>query len=807
MSENSSDSDSSCGWTIISPEGSDPEMLTSVQSADSCKLGLEELLELHPRPGGSSQDDTSLTGEAAGLAVETEEERSPEDNVCFGAASDDSDIVTLEPPKLEEIGSQDTMMAEEMRASGDFSMGSSSSSQYTFCGPETAGWWAKLWKIPVCIRAWDAWLRRPTAGQRAPQVFSSEHGDDGSSSEEAGDQPSPAFRRRRPRRKVESVSDSEERPPADLDPLLLTEPQRRQPSGCLHKCVLLAMVIAVSMGLGHFYGAIQSERWQQLVPKTPANGASDAGRQGSPLEVKTLKESLGRCRLLTTAEKMALETQTRRLAAHSHHLRASLEQGEQTTGSLQEELRKLREQIRILEGRGAGAELILENQKLKQHLHEAKQKTHRFLNQREILLAETKMLRSELEREQKSAASLRREILHLQAGQRQPGSGSPHEKETAELQERLAELEQRLSFEQQRSDLWERLYIEARDQNGKPDTGKQKAGRGNHRAKSKSKETLLGTVKETFDAMKNSTKEFVRHHKEKIKQAKEAVKENLKRFSDSVKSTFRHFKDTTKTIFEKGNKRFGTAKEADTGKKKTVFSGCSHPQHEAPPQNQNRRSPSMQGAGSQEQQTRWAWSGGTACLYKAGTTSGWQGACRSSREAGHRVPGTARQFFSPCDTVASPALAADFRQVIRRYLVKELDTFHHWEELNEFIDQCIIKGLTSQKTFADFVNDVIAHLKSMEEYRADSGVFEKLDGYICRHFADRVLPLFGPSRPDKKQRMVNIENSRHGKQEQKHLQSQPCKREGKWHKCGRTSRRHMANLEIELGQLPFDSKY
>lgn len=41
------------------------------------------------------------------------------------------------------------------------------------------------------------------------------------------------------------------------------------------------------------------------------------------------------------------------------------------------------------------------------------------------------------------------------------------------------------------------------------------------------------------------------------------MKENLKKFSDSVKSTFRHFKDTTKNIFdEKGNKRFGSTKEA-----------------------------------------------------------------------------------------------------------------------------------------------------------------------------------------------------------------------------------------------------
>lgn len=63
------------------------------------------------------------------------------------------------------------------------------------------------------------------------------------------------------------------------------------------------------------------------------------------------------------------------------------------------------------------------------------------------------------------------------------------------------------------------------------------------------------------------------------------------------------------------------------------------------------------------------------------------------------------------------------------------------------------------------------------------------------------------SRPDKKQRMVNIESSRHRKQEQNHPQPQPYKREGKWHKYGRTNGRHMANLEIELGQLPFDPKY
>lgn len=64
--------------------------------------------------------------------------------------------------------------------------------------------------------------------------------------------------------------------------------------------------------------------------------------------------------------------------------------------------------------------------------------------------------------------------------------------------------------------------------------------------------------------------------------------------------------------------------------------------------------------------------------------------------------------------------------------------------------------------------------------------------------------LFTPcSRP--KRPFTQTENSRHEKQAQKYQHRN--KREGKWHKYGRTNGRHMANLEIELGQLPFDPKY
>lgn len=72
------------------------------------------------------------------LILKGEEEKLPDDSLYFGTVSDDSDIVTLEPPKLEDIGSQEeAIIVKEAESPEDFNMGSSSSSQYTFCQPET----------------------------------------------------------------------------------------------------------------------------------------------------------------------------------------------------------------------------------------------------------------------------------------------------------------------------------------------------------------------------------------------------------------------------------------------------------------------------------------------------------------------------------------------------------------------------------------------------------------------------------------------------------------------------------------------
>ncbi|EGV99879.1 Cell cycle progression protein 1 [Cricetulus griseus] len=586
-----------------------------------------------------------------------------------------------------------------------------------------------------------------------------EPSDEESSSDDTSHEPSPVPRRRRNRKKTVSVSESEEPPLAEPEDEPSKEPSKRHFSGGLNKCVILALVIAVSMGFGHFYGTIQIQKHHQLVRKIHRDELTDMKdylsqcqqEQESFLDSKSLKENLERCWTVTDAEKVTFETQKKNLAAENQYLRISLEKEEKALSSLQEELRRLREQIRLLEDKGTSSQLVKENQALQQNLEVEKEKTNSFLNERETLLEEAKMLKRDLERERLTAMALRAELEQLGPCQAQDHTDSPNvqteEKEVVLLQQRLAELEQKLTFEQQRSDLWERLYVEAKDQNGKLETeGRKRGSRGNPRAKSKSKETFLGTVKETFDAMKNSTKEFVRHHKEKIKQAKEAVKENLKKFSDSVKSTFRHFKDTTKNIFdEKGSKRFGPSKEAAAEKPRTAYGYSSYSLHEALNQKQNCRGPSAQSKGGREKpsHTEESRKNANSDTHKAKFDF------RDTHSTRRVFPGMfecAGQESGSSVNAASPVRINDFRQLIQWYLLNELDTFHHWKELDQFISPFFPNGVFrhDQKLFTDFVDAVKGYLKGIKEYQVEDDSLEKLDRYIYRHFGHIFALPFGP---------------------------------------------------------------
>ncbi|XP_039578997.1 cell cycle progression protein 1 isoform X4 [Passer montanus] len=841
MSENSSDSDSSCGWTVINHEGSDIETVTSENGStnDNHEFVSEEYVSLQEEEQAidvqaqCSNDeeipavDNTLSGfEETQTVPEGNKEKVPDDVSCIGTISDDSDIVTLEAPKPEETQSQEEAPAdgEEAQSSEDFNMGSSSSSQYAFSHVETVSWLEKLWKIPGCVRGWGNEVKEHVSRSLPFQVFPSQAGPEESSSDESSRQSSPAVRKRRPRKRGVSGGEPEGAAPAEpqAEPPRDEQPQRPFSSG-LNRCIILALVIAISMGFGHFYGTVQVQKRQQLVTKTrEIKDLKDdlyqcQQEQGDQVhhKVGSLKGDLATCLTFTEVEKKSFDSQKKSLAAENQHLRESLEKEEKALASLQEELRKLRQQIRNLEDKGSSTEsIVIENQKLREHLEEEKQRNSNFLRQKETLFAEAQMLRRELDKERHVTEALKKELEQL-SSRHAPDSAAADDDETLRenqeietLRGRLAELEKKLNFEQQRSDLWEKLYVEAKDQSEKQEineNGQKKSAKGQSKSRKKSKETFFGSVKETFDAMKNSTKEFVRHHKEKIKQAKEAVKENLKKFSDSVKSTFRHFKDTTKNIFDEKEKSSSDKRHEANKKARTFYrdhnsyENLKHMHYRGPHMPKESRNGRKHHFTTFEKD-----SDSQKCLNDHLCNRKHQFAlkgCSGIFECAHQ------EFISLFNRVSDPIRVDEFNRLMRKYLQQVVHNFHHWRELENFINKFFHNGLFihDQMLFTDFVNDVKDYLEDMKEYQSNNEkVFEDLDKYVYRYyFHYDNSPQYGPSRP--KRPFTQSENSRHEKQAQKYQHRN--KREGKWHKHGRTNGRHMANLEIELGQLPFDPKY
>ncbi|KAM6409842.1 cell cycle progression protein 1 isoform 2-T2 [Rhynochetos jubatus] len=807
MSENSSDSDSSCGWTVINHEGSDIETVTSENGStnDNQEFVSEEYVSLQEEEQPVDlqaqcsndgeipvADNTPSAFEETPTVPEGKEEKVPDDGSCIGTISDDSDIVTLEAPKPEEAQSQEEASAdgEEAPSSEDFNMGSSSSSQYAFSHLESVSWLEKLRKIPDCVRGWGNEVKEHVSRSLPFQVFSSQLSNDESSSDETSDQSSPTVRKRRAKKRLISSSEAEGSSPAEPEPDPPREEQhKRQFSSGLNRCIILALVIAISMGFGHFYGkpegTIQIQKRQQLVTKTrELKDLKDdlyqcQHEQGDQVlhTVGSLKGDLATCLTSTEVEKKSFESQKKGLAAENQHLRESLEKEEKALASLQEELRKLRQQIRNLEDKGTSTEsIVMENQKLREHLEEEKQRNHNFLRQKETLFAEAQMLRRELDKERHVTEALKKELEQLSSLQT-PDSANDDDtlrenQEIETLRGRLAELEKKLNFEQQRSDLWEKLYVEAKDQTERQEMnekGQKKGAKGQSKAKKKSKESFFGSVKETFDAMKNSTKEFVRHHKEKIKQAKEAVKENLKKFSDSVKSTFRHFKDTTKNIFDEKERKANDRRHEVNKKARTFYrehnsyENLKHMHYRGPNMPKEFRDGRKHHFPTFEKD-----SDSQKCLHDPLCNRKHhfvQKGCSGIFECAHQ------EFFSLFNRVSDPIRVDEFNRLMKKYLQQVVHNFHHWRELENFIGKFFHNGvfIHDQMLFTDFVNDVKDYLEDMKEYQNNNEkVFDDLDKYIYRYyFHYDNSPQYGPSRP-KRPSFTQSENSRHEKQAQKY---------------------------------------
>ncbi|KAM9313156.1 cell cycle progression protein 1 [Gastrophryne carolinensis] len=824
MSENSSDSESSCGWTIINHEGSDIETLrTETGDADlpleQSTTFIEDLLPDLP----TDLPDTS-TSEIKVSVLENihsileEHQLASEELSSFGACikganneecilgydgpsetvSDDSDIVTLEPPKPDEAGTQEE---EEIAEDSEMNMSFSSSSQYTFSQPET--------------------------------VYPARQSADNSSNDEASDDSVPVLRHRRSKRPSSPGTDSENKATPDLQEVPSESRRQKRPGNHLNKCIILALVIAISMGFGHFYGTVQVLERQKFVEKIYENEINDMkddlvqcqkdqdatmdhkefveqlaedlddkgdlvqslegfmdriAKENQALKLKHKELKLEANDLATNLK--STEVQNRNLLLENQHLRESLEKEEQALASLKEELRKLREQVRNLEEKGRPEIMQTENQKLKEHLKEERQKIRGFRTQKEALLTEAKFLRKELDNERQITDSLKVELEEM--GNRRSTDATfdavKSNQEIEHLKNRLSELEKKLNFEQQRSDLWERLYVEVKEEHEKSNSHAHQESTQKH--KKKGKATFFNSVKDTFDAVKNSTKDFVRHHKEKIKQAKEAVKENLKKFSDSVKTTFRHFKDSTKSMFDKNRfRKHGERKKEETKEAHTV-----HRKHK--PFSEKTPDPAttthMFGDSQDDQKTQEFQD--AASQHNDGPQ---QKGCSGVFECAHQ------ESISLFNKVLDPVRVEEFHDLMQVYLLEQVDDFRHWKELEQFINKFFLNGIFihDQMLFTDFVNDVEDYLEEMKEYQTNTGgVFEDLDKFVYRHFFGSAYSIpYGPRKPE--QAVLHKER----KQEKKHPGR--YKREGRWQKHGRANGRHMASVEIELGQLPFDAKY
>lgn len=782
------DTESSCGWTIISNEGSDIETLGSEAvepAAENSELQTPTL-----SGGGHGEDslDTTLVDTSTEEALdpaEAEESAAVKEHVSVLSSSDHSDILTLGDSKEEE-----SIPAE---ATEEFYLGTSCSSQYTFSSAETV--------LPV----------------QQPVVPISSSSDD-----ESNPSSGAAVRRRRMRRNTPNATTEPERDnvnesaPSEREETSgeerPREPAAQSPRGSSALTCTLVILIAIVIGVGQFYGPSQIQEKQKYdKPKlNELDGLRDLvyhvreqrgdlnlndldvhkaisvlsevinqmSKENEDLSIKHEQIQAQRDELevllkTKAEEKSQVEAQQQRLLMENDQLKHSLEKEETSLSVLQGELRTLRSKIKDLEAVRAGADALLsENQRLKVALEEEKEVIRSFSGKREGLMVEAQTLKKKLDKEKKVTDDLRREINEL----RQQISGAEKAKE---LESRLMELEKKLSFEQQRSDLWERLYLETKEERAKGDSEPKLR-------KPKSKQGMAGKVKETFDAVKNSTKEFVHHHKEQIKKAKEAVKENLRKFSDSVKSTFRNFKDSASTIFNKARgfyKREDGKNTQETWRHRSgrpthkrpfkcdLFESnhCSRKSaddvYEDPPQNDHKFKPR-------------SCSGVFDCAYQ--------------------------ESMSLFNKATEPIRADEFYQLLQSYLQQEVDHFPHWKELERFINTFFHNGvfIHDQMLFTDFVHDIEDYLTDMYKYHGlNEDFFDDLDDYIYKHFfGETNFKTFRPRGPF--ERPEDVREKHRPKQHKSRRSS-----ERKWSRSNQNKDRHMADVKIELGPMPFDPKY
>ncbi|XP_053330313.1 pre-B-cell leukemia transcription factor-interacting protein 1 [Spea bombifrons] len=153
--------------------------------------------------------------------------------------------------------------------------------------------------------------------------------------------------------------------------------------------------------------------------------------------------------------------------------------------SAREELQSLREKTETMEVDSLEMQrLVSENAKLKEDLDSSKKQIEGFLIQKEILVAEAQMLRQELDKQRSLVGSIRRDLESLTAQKSDPEVMEDEQ----QLQDKISDMNNRLALELQRSETWEKTYVEhaqrrkeqVKDQGHKEGKKREKSGHAHH---------------------------------------------------------------------------------------------------------------------------------------------------------------------------------------------------------------------------------------------------------------------------------------------------------------------------------------
>ncbi|XP_048828817.1 cell cycle progression protein 1-like isoform X2 [Brienomyrus brachyistius] len=511
----------------------------------------------------------------------------------------------------------------------------------------------------------------------------------------------------------------------------------------LNICISLLIILAISLGLGQIYDEPGLEL-AEMVPGEDLSGVRGAlswhqQGGGSIMASKEVHEYLTgdpkqKCtwtppstestdRKKKDSPQLTLqqgafqhEAEERHTSSHPDHLSVENRQlksllvcEEKSVSTLQEELRNLRMQIRNLEWKGVEVRSVPPKEN---------QDRRRFRGLRDVLIAEAQVLHRELDRERRVTGLLKEELGQLRGHIEGPwGTG---DLETEMLQARLVGLEKRLSFEQRRSDLWQRLYVQDMD----------KRTRGDKRLRVKvPKGGVVGKVKHVFQLVKNISGELEYHHREEVKREKEDIKENQK-FLDYVMTTFYNLKEMTQSFLRK-KELPGLSKSLERrdvkGKHCTQRHVCSVDHAEGVSWTHKRRHLQQSFQAGRETLIP----GIRVHVYAEGTAHTRTKGCSGVFDC------ASQEFTSLFNKALNPIQLSEFSQLIYTYLQQEVDHFHYWEELESFISSFFHNGvfIHDQMLFTDFVSGVEDYLKDIDEYKClNKNVFEDLDRSVYRYF-------------------------------------------------------------------------